>query len=174
MSTRYVTHTHSVSSAFDHGCFAQASEFPDTVYGNVTAETRLQSETADSILWQSFTSPSSVSALSPAVRSALTRVEFVDLASPAPLRDVLARIEGETDMAVRQKAARPFVVVGRARRLAAESHHAELGKIFHGRAEGHVRSEVRKTMGDVATAVVVSGSIAGLLVVQAALTSVGG
>ena len=146
--------------------------FSDTVYENVTTQTRLQSDTADTILWQSFTSPSLFPEPPPAVRAALTRVEFIELASPTPLRDVLARIEAETNIAVQQKA-RPFIVMGRARRLASESHREELEELLEGRPEGHVRSEVRKTMGDVATAFVVSGNSAGLVVVQAAEKSTG-
>jgi len=66
---------------------------------------------------------------------------------------------------VRQRA-RPFVVVGRTRRLAVESHHVELRELLE--KNGQVGSEVRKTMGDVATAFVGSANAAGLVVVQSA------
>jgi K+:H+ antiporter len=147
----------------------QTSAFPDTVYGDATTQTRLQSETADNLAWESFASPSPSSPLSSALRAALTRVEFIELTSPTPLRDVLMRAETQHRVAIQRKE-RPFVVVGRARRLATESHHAELKELLE--ENGHaVGSEVRKTMGDVATAFVVSGSMAGLVVVQAAETS---
>ena len=92
--------------------------------------------------------------------------------SSTPLREVLTRIKTETDIAA-QKKARPFVAVGRARRLASESHHTELKELLEGKPEGHVGSEMRKTMGDVAATFVVSGIVAGLVVVQAAGKSTG-
>lgn len=147
----------------------QPSLFLDTVYGHATTQTRLQSETADNLAWKGFASPSSSSSLSPALRAALTRIEFIELSSPTPLRDVLAQAETQYEMAIQEKA-RSFIVVGRARQLAVGSHHEELKELLEG--NGHaVGSEVRKTMGDVATAFVVSGSTAGLVVVQAAAMS---
>ncbi|KIJ36673.1 hypothetical protein M422DRAFT_179123 [Sphaerobolus stellatus SS14] len=150
-----------VSSAFSlvHG-------FPDTIYGAATTQTRIQSETADNITWSKFASPSDPSTLSVAEREALSRIQFVKTNSATPLRDILAEAEAETNVAV-QKKARPFVMLGRARRLAAESHSDELKSLFEENGT-HINGEVRKTMGDVATAFVLSGGNAGLLVIQTA------
>ncbi|KAF8581038.1 hypothetical protein K439DRAFT_1393155 [Ramaria rubella] len=142
-------------------------EFTDTVYGNATTQTRLQSETADNLVWDSLVSPSkaSFSTLSSAIRDALTRIEFVDTPSSTPLSYVLSLADRETNIAV-QLGERPFVVMGRARCAGSESHHAELMGLLE--EKGHIVSEVRKTMGDVATAFISSGNAAGLLVMQAA------
>ena len=135
------------------------------MYGAATTQTRIQSETADNIAWQVYANPREGSITNPAIREALTRIEFIETSSVTPLHEVLKQAETETETAV-QKNTRPFVIVGRARRLAAESHHEELKTLLG--ENGHIGSEVRKTMGDVATAFVLSGGNAGLLVVQAA------
>lgn len=57
-----------------------------------------------------------------------------------------------------------MVVVGRARRLAVESHREELKGMIH----GHVWNEARNTVGDVAAGVLVGKSRAAVLVVQSA------
>lgn len=62
--------------------------------------------------------------------------------------------------------ARVLVVVGRSRRLAVENHAGELKTLTD--EYGSVGSEVRKTMGDVASAFVVGSAGSGLVVVQAA------
>ncbi|KAH9999652.1 Sodium/hydrogen exchanger family-domain-containing protein [Russula compacta] len=141
--------------------------FPDTMYGNATTQTRLQSETADGITWARYATPPSPTAASAAeaedrraLRDALSRVTFEDLASPIPLHAALHRA---------RTLQRPVaVVVGRSRRLAVEDHHAELRAL---EAEhGAVRGDMRKTVGDVGTAFVMAGIDANLLVMQASGT----
>jgi hypothetical protein len=58
------------------------------------------------------------------------------------------------------------VVTGRSRRLAVENHRKELGELMV--ENGQVGAEVRKTVGDVATAFVVAGVGSGIVVLQAA------
>jgi len=147
----------------EHYTINSISGFPDTIYGATTTQTRIQSQTADQIAWQSYANPREGSITNPLIRDALTRIKFIEISSSKPMHEVLARAQSETDVAI-QKKARPFVVVGRARRLAAESHQEELRTLLE--ENGHLGSEVRKTMGDVATAFVLSGGNAGLLVVQ--------
>lgn len=65
-----------------------------------------------------------------------------------------------------EKKERLLVVAGRSRRLAVEDHHRELKSITE--EHSNVGPEVRKTVGDVATALVVSGCKAGIVVLQAA------
>jgi Kef-type K+ transport system membrane component KefB len=134
--------------------------FPDTMYGNATTQTRLQSETADSITWARYTTT-----LSSAEHS---RVTFEELDSPIPLHAALQRAR-----ALQQDPQHPqrpvMVVVGRSRRLAVEDHHAELRTLEteHG---GALRADVWKTVGDVGTAFVMAGIDTNLLVMQASGT----
>jgi len=147
--------------------------FPDTMYGNATTQTRLQSETADSITWARYASASSPQdsedggrrASCGELSEALSRVAFEELASPEPLHAALHRAR------LLQRSV--IVVVGRSRRLAVEDHHAELGALEaeqHGAGAVPVRADVRKTVGDVGTAFVMAGIDANLLVMQAAGT----
>lgn len=140
----------------------------DTVYANATTQTRLQSETADNIAWQTYATPQNDSSpnQSPEVRNALTRVHFTELESHTPLHDLLRLSENEISNAAEASNARSFIIVGRGRKLVAGLHSKELNKILEGK--GVLGNEVKKTMGDVATAVIVSGIPAGLLVVQSA------
>ncbi|KAI0315604.1 hypothetical protein OF83DRAFT_1173659 [Amylostereum chailletii] len=137
--------------------------FPDTVYGNHTTQTRLQSETADSVAWERYAAPRGPPP-EPALAAALSRVAFQDLATPVPLHAIVQH--GVTASAA---SARLMVVLGRSRRLAVEDHHQELKEMMDERPSNErVGSEVKKTLGDVATAFVLSGVHAGLIVMQAA------
>ena len=132
--------------------------FPDTMYGNATTQTRLQSQTPDGITWARYASTST--APSPEDGEALSRVAFEELASPDPLHAALHR--------VRMLPPRPVVVVvGRSRRLAVEDYHAELRALEAEHGAAPVHSDVRKTIGDVGTAFVMTGIDANLLVMQA-------
>ena len=127
------------------------------MYGAQTTQTRLASETADSILWTKLTT----SAM-PELGGALSRVTFMEETSSKPLHVLV-------DLASRYASAhaRQVVVVGRSRRMAVESHHAERQVLCSGRSAS-LGSELPKTLGDVACAFVASGSNASLLVMQAA------
>lgn len=142
--------------------------FPDTIYPNVTTQTRLTSDTADNICWFKFAPSNTPNAQSPAhtpiVQSALMRMEFKNLSSPVPLH-----ILGQT-VAVLAEAKRTIVIAGRGKRLAVESHQDEMQTILgpqSGAAHAGLGNEMRKTLGDVSTAFVVQGVSAGLLVMQA-------
>jgi hypothetical protein len=139
-----------------------STAFPDTVYGPATTTSRLQSKTADGVAWERYASPGARAQAEPALAVALARVAFSELATPSPLRAAVQR-----GGAARANGARPLVVLGRSRRLAAEDHTAEL------RAMGRERigSEVRKTVGDVATAFVLEGVRTGILVMQAVVAA---
>jgi len=90
---------------------------------------------------------------------ALSRVTFEELASSTPLHAALHRA---------RTLQHAIVVVGRSRRLAVEDHHAELRTLEGEHAA--VRTDVRKTVGDVGTAFVMAGVDLNLLVMQAAGT----
>jgi len=131
--------------------------FPDTMYGNATTQTRLQSQTADGVTWARYASTSTTP--SPEDGEALSRVMFEELASPDPLHAALHRV---------RMLPRPVVVVvGRSRRLAVEDYHAELRALEAEHGAAPVHSDVRKTIGDVGTAFVMTGIDANLLVMQA-------
>ncbi|KAI0033119.1 Sodium/hydrogen exchanger family-domain-containing protein [Vararia minispora EC-137] len=132
---------------------ASTTGFPDTVYGHQNTQTRLLSETADAVAWTRHAS-------SPPPRAA-----FSELATPSPLRAAVGRAAA----LAAEGGARLLVVTGRARRLAPEDHSAELKEMEVGRER--VGSEVRKTVGDVATAFVLEGVQAGLLVMQAVVAA---
>ncbi|KAI0040269.1 hypothetical protein FA95DRAFT_1527812 [Auriscalpium vulgare] len=140
---------------------ASVTGFPDTVYGHANTQTRLQSETADSILWAKYASPTSDASSDPALAPALARIDFQELATPVPLHAAVQQARG-----VAAERSRVLVVMGRSRRLAVESHHQELKELTN--EHGGVGSEVKKTVGDVATAFILSGVNAGLVVMQAA------
>ncbi|TBU30002.1 Sodium/hydrogen exchanger family-domain-containing protein [Dichomitus squalens] len=140
-----------------------ASVFPDTVYGHATTQTRLQSETADNIAWARYTRPSD-----PSLAPALSRMKFVEVSTPNPLHYIIENALKMSETAVEEHS-RLLVLAGRSRRLAVENHHAELKTIME--EHGGVGSEVKRTVGDVTTALVVSGCQANVIVFQAALAS---
>lgn len=119
----------------------------------------MQSETADNITWAQYTGPRN-DASSSLSTDALSRIEFRELATPVPLRAAIQ--ECSLNFATRL-----LIVTGRSRRLAVENHQAELKELMG--EYGTVGSDVKKTIGDVATAFVVAGCGAGVVVLQAAL-----
>lgn len=144
------------------------------MYGNVTTQTRMQSETADNVHWTRHANinPASRSALPAALQAGLARVEFSTQTTPTPLASAVQLLRGATTMDADDSKTqrRVFGIVGRSRRLAVESHREELAEML---ASGDIplNSDVRKTLGDVASAVVASDLHVGIVVVQASLAS---
>ncbi|CAA7270692.1 unnamed protein product [Cyclocybe aegerita] len=141
---------------------------PDTVYGQQNTETRLQSETADNIIWARYATPpqagpDSRSVHSSSSSSARPHIEFNTLSTPIPLH---ATIQHASASLVSAATTKLVVVTGRSRRLAVENHRKELKELMD--EHEHVGAEVRKTIGDVATAFVVAGVGSGVVVLQAA------
>jgi hypothetical protein len=138
------------------------------VYGNATSHTRLQSETADGISWARYAAaPSAEQSHTQALRDALSRTKFEELASPTPLHATLQRVRL---MQQQHSSAIVIVVVGRSRRMAVEDHHAELRALETEYGGASVRTDVRKTVGDVGTAFVMAGIDSNLLVMQSSGT----
>ncbi|KAF9002926.1 Sodium/hydrogen exchanger family-domain-containing protein [Cyathus striatus] len=133
--------------------------FPDTVYGHASTETRLQSETADSIAWGRYTSPGAPSL------PALSRITFREIASPIPLQAIIQEAHAQAEAST--ASGDLLIIAGRSRRLAVENHRQELKALMD--KHGAVGAEVRKTIGDVATAFVVSKCGSGVVVLQAAI-----
>lgn len=140
--------------------------FPDTQYGYATTQTRLQSETADNIIWKRYSPPLSDSAsFDSTTHDALSRIEWQSLSSSTPLRSAI-ELATTLENSTADRRSRLLVITGRSRRLAAENHHAELKQLID--KHGGVASEVKKTVGDVASAFIVTGSKASIVVLQAA------
>ena len=138
----------------------------DTVYAQHDTQIRLQSETADNVTWGLYAEGREVEdGLSEVMREALTRVEFLDMGTPKPLHAVVGRVNDIAEEMSRRRV-RVLAMVGRSRRLAVEDHGLEVKEIMH--AGNSIGREVRKTIGDVGTALVVSGVKAGVVVLQAA------
>ncbi|KAG1901080.1 Sodium/hydrogen exchanger family-domain-containing protein [Suillus fuscotomentosus] len=152
--------TNSLALAHQQGLtISSIIAFPDTVYGQTNTQMRMQSETADSIIWSRYAgrnlSDVNTTGL---LRAALSRIDFTNLASPVPLHAAIQRAS---------MCQRVLVVTGRSKRLAVEDHHAELKDLVEEhRAVGH--EVMSKTIGDVATAFVVSGCPSAVVVLQAA------
>jgi len=145
---------------------ATQTAFPDTVYGHASTQTRLHSETADNVLWGRYATP-------PAPHPALSRISYETVHTPLPLHTLIDHISASA-ATLRPRIsrggpkARFLVVCGRSRRLAVESHHAELKTVIEEHGNADVGSEVRKTVGDVAAAIVLSQCDANVAVLQAA------
>ncbi|KAH9858397.1 Sodium/hydrogen exchanger family-domain-containing protein [Lenzites betulinus] len=131
----------------------------DTVYGAHNTQTRLASDTADNLAWARYTSARNST---PELGTALSRIEFAEETSAAPLHAIL-----KLAARVPVSRGRLVIVAGRSRRMAAVSHFDELRQLCvdHNASLG---SELPKTLGDVASAFVAAGSNANIAVVQAA------
>ncbi|KAF9222988.1 hypothetical protein BS17DRAFT_164594 [Gyrodon lividus] len=140
---------------------ASTTAFADTVYGQPNTECILQSDTADNITWLRYASPVFDRDTRQQLRSALSRIEFTELMSPMPLHALAQRTKQ-----LREMHRRLVVVTGRSKWLAKENHQQELKQIVD--EQGCTGYEVvKKTIGDVATSFVVSGSHHALVVLQA-------
>jgi len=168
---------------------------PDTIYGQCTTATRLQSRTADELAWEKYTSPTSPQYIPPfSPESNAIDISFREVTSPTPLATLVTLAQEQanppppfTGNTASRSRGKLLVVLGRSRRLAVESHHAELKAILHpppgspdgvssggvSRKPGHVSSDVRKMLGDVGTAMIASGVHADLMVLQAGKGEVG-
>ncbi|KXN82041.1 K(+)/H(+) antiporter 1 [Leucoagaricus sp. SymC.cos] len=173
--------------------------FPDTVYGQPTTEVVMQSETADNIVWARYTTlrptfprndsgSSSASAPPPvALTPVAPRVMFKDITTAKPLHAALDEAHALQRLSI-SRSRKGFrsslnaagvgvvVVAGRSRRLAVESHRAELKELMAEDAstgvevvENSMVREVRKTVGEVGSAFVGRGVGVGIWILQASL-----
>ncbi|KZT09170.1 uncharacterized protein LAESUDRAFT_810813 [Laetiporus sulphureus 93-53] len=139
---------------------------PDTAYGHQSTQTRLQSETADNLMWsryanRSLTGDDELSRLS----EALSRIEFRQESTPKPLR-TMVQWESQTTGEANNRRCRPMIVVGRSRRMAVLNHQPEFKQLMD--EYGALGSEIRKTVGDVGAALMVAGCKASIVIFQAA------
>ncbi|KAI0687851.1 Sodium/hydrogen exchanger family-domain-containing protein [Cytidiella melzeri] len=158
------------ANARENALTVTSTAFPDTQYGHATTQTRLQSETADNIIWQRYSAPlSDVASFDSTTHDALSRIEWQTIRSATPLRAAVQSAKSLEDSTAERRS-RLLIIAGRSRRLAAEDHHAELKQLID--EHGGVASEVKKTVGDVASAFIVTGSEASVVVMQASKASV--
>jgi hypothetical protein len=162
-SVRYISYFFMNSSRLTR--LFQISGFPDTVYGQATTQTRLQSETADNVMWSRYALHSTEEPATP-LTDALSRIKFLEVATPVPLHAAVQSASSQLESLAERRSLRLLIVAGRSRRLAVENHQQELKMLME--EHGIVGNEVRKTVGDVATAFVVAGCKAGIVVIQAA------
>lgn len=125
-------------------------------------QTRFESETADTILWEQYVDSYSSYDIHPSIRAALSRVTFSEHSSSMPLHS-----------AIQQASARKpvLVVVGRSHRLESNDLTGELENILRER-DSVGQDDSRSTIGDAATAFVASGCATAVVVLQAANASI--
>lgn len=142
----------------------------DTVYGNMTTQNRLVSDTADNLLWSQCIDPSD--GQSKLVRGALGRINFRECSIPTPLHSMLELMSSSfRGGAAPEGTPSPVVIVGRNRRMPHETRHRELLALVSERGFGPDSMEMAKTVGDTAAAVIVGKINANLIVMQAAIAA---
>jgi len=141
----------------------QAATFPNTVYSQQGTQVRLESDTADNVLWGRVTS--SKLSLGAEVCAALTRISFRRESAAHPLHRILELAGDEAS-----RTSKPVLIVaGRSRRMAVEYHKQELRRLGT-EHNASLASEISKTFGDVASAFVVAKGNVSLVVTQATLS----
>ncbi|KAF8638567.1 hypothetical protein AX17_002110 [Amanita inopinata Kibby_2008] len=130
----------------------------DTEYGQYTTQNRVASDAADDLLWDRYAVCCDTRGADVA---ALSRMRFDIKSSSLPLHTIVDLANNLTSGGQNL-----IVVVGRSRRMATESHQAELRKIIS-ESGTSIGSSVAKTLGDVGTSMVAMNVNAALLVMQA-------
>lgn len=133
------------------------------MYSQQGTQVRLESDTADNILWDRVTS--SNPSFGAEVCEALTRISFRTESAAHPLHRMLELVRSEAS----QTSKPVLVVVGRSRRMAVESHSQELRRLG-AEHNASLATEISKMFGDVASAFVVAGGNVSLVVTQATLS----
>ncbi|RSH86649.1 K(+)/H(+) antiporter [Apiotrichum porosum] len=121
-------------------------------------QSRVVSETADNIAWTYYTSTGGASS-----DTALRRIVFTSEDTATPLQFAAQKAEAILQASRGGRMWRPLLVVaGRGRRRAAYNHENELSTILANRGQNPiVGAELRKTVGDPATALILAGGQAG-------------
>lgn len=97
----------------------------------------------------------------------MKHIVFTSLATPQPLHSAVEYVTEMLSPADSRSKSRVYVVCGRARRLATDNTGPELQAIVQEHGAAAAANEVRKTIGDMATAFVAARTQIGLLVLQA-------
>lgn len=123
---------------------------------------RLASDTADSIAWAYYTTPHPTASRPAFIESALRRITFHSLKTPSPLLAASEHAESGVVNAPPHQWRPILVVTGRGRRAAAINHSDELSRMLTEKSlSPTVGAELRKTVGDVAAALMLGGGGAG-------------
>ncbi|KAF9482445.1 cation/H+ exchanger [Pholiota conissans] len=140
----------------------------DTVYPQLTTETRMTSGLADNLLWDRYALPSAHQ--SPEITAALSRITFRVESTPTPLRhitDMAKQVAGQS----KQISSKTMIIIaGRSRRLAVESLRLELKKLTTDLGS-NMSASLPTTLGDIGAALVTTNVNGSLLIVQAASPS---
>ncbi|KAG1820860.1 Sodium/hydrogen exchanger family-domain-containing protein [Suillus subaureus] len=138
-----------------HGMPIQSTVvMPNISYG----QTRFESETADTILWEQYVDSHSSYDIHPSIRVALSRITFSEHSSSTPLCSAIQQASTHKPV---------LVVVGRSHRLGSDDLTQELENILKERGSVE-QDDSRSTIGNAATAFVASGCASAVVVLQAA------
>ncbi|KAI6156491.1 Sodium/hydrogen exchanger family-domain-containing protein [Pisolithus thermaeus] len=138
----------------------------DSIYPHQNTELRLQSDTADNVAWARYTGMEK-SAVGTQLQAALSRITFEELTTPVPLQALIQRVHG-----FREVHRRVLVITGRSRHTTTRYEEVKMVAEKYGYASGGSFELVRKTVGDVGCALLVSGAPNAMMVMQAGVTSV--
>lgn len=129
----------------------------------------MQSSVADQEIWARYTGDTDVADLPSSTRDALSRMTFTTLSTTQPLQTVIEK----ANYAIEQNGRaswRPLLVIagrGRVENGPVSTLNREMAKLLSSQGQlPDVGAEIRKTIGDIATALAVSTS-ASIMVVQA-------
>jgi len=140
--------------------------FPETVYGHQNTAHLLQSTLADDMLWQSCTSPAPDSLHTQAFR----RITFITVSSASLLQTAIDYAQKSSQVAELSRG-RLLTIIGRSRMMGGspgnESIKAELTARLERLGSTGSSGELRRTIGDPATALLSARLKADILVVQA-------
>ncbi|KAH9841680.1 Sodium/hydrogen exchanger family-domain-containing protein [Rhodofomes roseus] len=151
-----------LGSELPHEATIHSVALPDTVYDVQTTQTRMQSETADNVIWARYNSRQSPD--SP-LSGALTRIQFSEIRTPTPLHTVVEHANSLAESTAERRA-HLIVMVGRSRRLAVVNHHGEITQLTE--QYGGSGGDVKKTVGDVAAILMAARCKSDIVVLQAA------
>ncbi|KIK24557.1 hypothetical protein PISMIDRAFT_10179 [Pisolithus microcarpus 441] len=139
----------------------------DSIYPQQNTELRLQSDTADNVVWARYTGTEKSTA-GTQLQAALSRITFEELTTPVPLQALIQRVHE-----FREVHRRVLVVTGRSRQTTTRyTKEVKMVAEKYGYASGGSFELVRKTVGDVGCALLVSGAPNAMVVMQAGVTSV--
>ncbi|KAK8844163.1 hypothetical protein IAR55_006957 [Kwoniella newhampshirensis] len=133
------------------------SQYPET-------QARLTSDTADNVAWTFYTASSTTPPRPASIDSALSRVSLRSTQSASPLQYAFKCASSAiTSTSASAKSWRPMLIVtGRGRRGAPINHNAELSRMLADKAlNPSIGAELRKTVGDAATAMILGGGAPG-------------
>ena len=141
----------------------QLPAFPETVYGHQNTALRLQSTLADDLLWESCTSP----AVDSLHLASLRRIKFVTASSPDLLQTAIDYANKSIQSAEADHG-RLLTLIGRSRALGPhETIKNELPERLEKINSAGSTAELRRTIGDPATALLTARIKSDLLVIQA-------